>query len=441
MIINFLKRHICLIIIILLFSDSLSILEIPLSRVQVEGVSKYGNIKLKRMKIPGKNESNQVILMDEGDVQINTDYLMVGTIKIGSNSQKFNLIFDTGSDLLWIPKLGSRDDCTIKNHFNPSISTTSSNTGLHYQITYGTGSCEGYIYSDIINSINNKNFKMLFGVSDKTSLCIQGVDGIIGLTKSYDNEQLSIIHMLKKGGITDSLAFSFKFNSGDIRSFGKFYIGEHEDFSSSDSVDAPLSEGEKKMFWTCKISSFGIKDSSNQIESEKEFDIIFDTGTNFLLLPYDYFEDLKDDLLKMGCIYEKDTMGIQVVCAKSSKGTFPNLQFKINGNTFYIPGDFVFYQVQQYLSTKLLFTKDNFIIGTPFFFAFHTLFDEENKELKFYPMKKEYLEKGGLSTTIIVIIVIISVIVLAIIIVIIYFYCKAKRRKIEQPSDSYYTAK
>ena len=240
--------------------------------------------------------------------------------------------------------------------------------------------------------------------------------------------------MLKKGGITDSLAFSFKFDSEDIGSKGKFYIGKHEDFSTSDSVYAPLSEGKKDIFWTCKISSFGIKDSSNQIESEKEFDIIFDTGTNVLLLPIDYFEDLKEEFQKMGCIYERDSMGIQVGCAKSSKGTFPNLQFKINGNTFYIPGDFVFYQVQQYLSTRLIFSKGSFILGTPFFFAFHTLFDEENKELKFYPMKSDYLDKGGISTTEIIITVIVSVVVLVILFVFIFFYCRIKNSKI---GDSY----
>lgn len=34
-------------------------------------------------------------------------------------------------------------------------------------------------------------------------------------------------------------------------------------------------------------------------------------------------------------------------------------------------------------------------MGIPFFLAFHTLFDEENHVLSFYPMDEKLLIKGG----------------------------------------------
>lgn len=63
------------------------------------------------------------------------------------------------------------------------------------------------------------------------------------------------------------------------------------------------------------------------------------------------------------------------------------------------------------------------------FFLFHTLFDEENKELKFYPLKGNV--EGDSSTFVIVIIVICAIGFAMEIALIVYYYikrCKEKKK-------------
>ena len=76
---------------------------------------------------------------------------------------------------------------------------------------YGTGSCEGYYYSDYFKYIKDKQFQVYFGVAQKTLFNVDA-DGIIGLSHYYQQEEESFIHMLKNAQIIDSTAFSFKFN-------------------------------------------------------------------------------------------------------------------------------------------------------------------------------------------------------------------------------------
>ena len=85
------------------------------------------------------------------------------------------------------------------------------------------------------------------------------------------------------------------------------------------------------------------------------------------------------------------------------------MRFKINGNTLIIPYQQAFYKSSSY--TGLVFSQVVFddsqqiyIFGSLFFFLFHTLFDEEEKVLKFYPLKGTI--ESGLTTFVIVLIVI-----------------------------------
>ena len=136
-----------------------SILEIPLQPLKIKGIPKYKNVSLIE---PGKKIiiKNNILLQEEGDSIINNELLFLANVKIGSNSQGFNLILDTGSYLLWVARYGCSGSHKISNFFNPSTSSTCKNTGQTFQMTYGTGSCTGYYYNDnieyhIFDNLNN----------------------------------------------------------------------------------------------------------------------------------------------------------------------------------------------------------------------------------------------------------------------------------------------
>ena len=375
-----------------------SILEIPLQPLKIKGIPKYKNISLIE---PGKKIiiKNNILLQEEGDSIINNELLFLANVKIGSNSQGFNLILDTGSYLLWVARYGCSGSHKISNFFNPSTSSTCKNTGQTFQMTYGTGSCTGYYYNDNIEYIKNKKFNIYFGVAETTQFQVTGADGIIGLTKSYKDESLSFIHMLKKSGNTDSLAFSIKFENDRFTSNvkGKMYIGRHEDFSKNKTKSCPLTFYKNEMFWACTLSSLGIKGINNEYNVSYSIPVIFDTGTNSIILPKRYLQGMVSQLNKFGCYSYQQSTSYTIICDASKD--VPDFHLEFNGKIFIIPKQYGFYYAsgdKKYVASIIIFNDSTYpIIGSLFFFLFHTLFDEENKQLKFYPLKNEIIEKQG----------------------------------------------
>ena len=219
------------------------VIEIPFKPIKVKGIPKYRNIKLEEPFVD-KNltiKFNKRFLSSQGKATLNTDYLFLANIKLGSNRQSINLVLYTGSYILWVPKKDSIDKHKIENHYNPSQSTTSFFTQQSFEQNYGTGCCSGYYYIDNIEYTDNKKFKMAFGAADETDFEVEGSDGIIGLAHKYYEESLSFIYMLKNAKVIDSLCFSFKFD-GNIKApmSGKLILGKHKDFSSSKTKSCPL---------------------------------------------------------------------------------------------------------------------------------------------------------------------------------------------------------
>ena len=390
--------------IILLFLSYISfvnsIIEIPLKSIQVKGVLKYDKFKIPEPADDFSNENNfdNPIYIEQGNSIVNTDELFIATVKIGSNQQAFNFLLDTGSLIAWVPKTGSADKYKKQNHYEPSSSTTSLKTNYQFSIQYGSGSCSGFYFYDNFNYINNRNFRFLFGVAFKTNFGVQGADGIIGLAHFYPNEELSFIHMLNKGGVTQSKIFSLKFGN-DIKAgkLGKLIIGKHSDFSQSTTVTSPLvkATGNNQLFWICQINSLGIKNSYGLVTSSRTFNIIFDTGTNCILLPLQYYYDLSKNINKINCFFatNQDRNLYQLVCQNIKD--LPDFRFEINGNILIVPKIYTFFKAKDGLFySKVLFVENEvYIIGSPFFFAFHTLFDRDSEKLHFYPENAAYVEK------------------------------------------------
>ena len=375
------------------------LLEIPLTPIEVKGIQKYKNIKI---KIPDYPKNNKTLFIDEGKTLINNNLIFLANIKIGSNNQQFNLILDTGSFVLWVPKIGSKDSAEINHHYDPSTSSTSKNLRSTFSIQYGSGSCKGYFYSDDFEYINNKKFKVNFGVADQTDFSVDNGDGIIGLGRNYEEENTSFIHMLKKYGVTDSTLFSFNFDSNKSGASGQLFIGKHTVFSSDIAKTCPLMKYKESIsgkLWTCNVTGIGLKNSKIDVKSGRSFNIIFDTGTNMILLPKAYIYDIKETINSLGCEFStEDFQSFQIRC-RSING-FPDFRFEINGNTYILPKEYCFQKILLYYYSTIIFVSSSeiYTMGTPFFFAFHTLFDQESNNLHFYPTDSSNLQEGTFIT-------------------------------------------
>ena len=438
------KNNFYLLILFPLFSLDNCLLELPLKPINIKGVPKYG-IKIMEPKEYSRIDiMNQTIFANnEGKTTLNANILFLANVKIGSNDQSFNLLLDTGSYILWIPIINSDDKYKITHHYNPTKSSTSVELEEPFKQEYGTGYCKGNYYNDNIKYINKANFKMKFGAAEVTDYNVEESDGIIGLAHYYLNEDLSFIHMLKKYNITDSLSFSFKFEKDlNIGMSGKLFIGKHPDFNSNKTRTCPLINditSGKNIYWRCIMSSFGMENLNYKAESQRNVEVIFDTGTNIIMLPKEYFNDMKNTFNKFGCynVITEDK-AIQIVCSYENRLDF---KLKINGAVFTIPKDLIFYDnYNNYYYSRLIFSDNMYIIGNPFFLIFHTFFDKENELLHFYPENHKFLTDED-SNIFVIIGAIIALIFIIICLSYLIYKCikwnKEKREYNNIPSSNY----
>ena len=394
---NKIMKNLDIILILSYLTLTNCLIEIPLASIKVKGIPKYSNFKLIEFIPTSIENKNNRILIEEGNALIDMNLLFIANVRIGSNKQEFNLVLDTGSFIMWVAQQGSYDVSQIVHHFNPSDSSTCIKTNIPFDQQYGTGSCSGVYYLDNVNYINDKDFPMLFGVATKTDFQAVGADGIIGLAHVYYNEASSFIQMLNRGGVTSSTLFSLKFQNSNDGVSGKLYLGKHDDFSKDNVGTCPLvnfSDG-GEIYWGCEANSFGLKkNGGNEVRSNRKYNLVFDTGTNILILPLEYLNDIQNNLDGFECytIMSEDQASYQLAC--SNVWDLPNFFFEINGNIYTIPSQYTFYQSGEFFLSRILFYKmDYYLVGSPFFFVFHTLFDRESNQLHFYPQNGAYLQK------------------------------------------------
>ena len=156
----------------------------------------------KKAKINKKLGSNINIFSQEnisGEIKQLNSLLFATQIEIGED-QKFNVILDTGSVNLWVPKVGSQDKNNIKNHYDPSKSTKSKSTNENFEISFGSGSTSGVYFIDMVNFFNNINY-IKFAVASQTNFYVEGfADGVMGLAKNYTNNEYSAIWSMYSNG-------------------------------------------------------------------------------------------------------------------------------------------------------------------------------------------------------------------------------------------------
>ena len=58
------------------------------------------------------------------------------------------------------------------------------------------------------------------------------------------------------------------------------------------------------IFWACQVTSFGLKNNNYEIKAAINKNLIFDTGTNAIILPLETLYQLKDGFsLNLDVIY------------------------------------------------------------------------------------------------------------------------------------------
>ena len=369
-------------------------------------------IYLSSLTLINSKIESQLFSQFKKDIYLSKNSLLITKLKIGSNNQEFNLILDTRSYMSWIPLINSKDNYPLNNHYNPQISSTSKNIGKKFYIISEYES-KGDIYEDEMQFIDNyKKFKFNFGAANETKFKVKDADGIIGLAFNFEDDNLSLMNKLKKEGLIDSLSFSIKLNENitedyETNKIGEIYLGKHEDFNKNEIISCPLKFAKSKDFCSYNLKSFAFNNSEYELKTEIGTEVAFDIASNAIILPIKYFYNIYQNISNFECKYlifgESDSQVAQLVC--NNKEKLPQMKFKFNGQIFKLPKNSSFncikktennYQKEECFS-RIIFQGENSIIGSPFFYFFHVMFDKENKAIKFYPLKEEYIERGDIE--------------------------------------------
>ena len=96
---------------------------------------------------------------------MNTQYFV--TVKLGSDEQEFTMVPDTGSSNLWAYSSNCHSvACRTHSKYNPKTSTSYEAEGNDFNITYGSGSIEGYTSKDVAK-LGDISANMTFGEIQK----------------------------------------------------------------------------------------------------------------------------------------------------------------------------------------------------------------------------------------------------------------------------------
>ena len=353
-----------------------SIEEVPVKTI-------FGTKIIRRIK----EELNDI----SGDISKVKSSLFVAPIKIGG--QDFDVVLDTGSINLWVPKIGSKDKANLTHHYDPKKSSASSSTSETFEITYGTGSTKGNYYSDYCTFISNAAYNLLFGAASETNFDVDGADGIMGLAKDYSRYMYSAIWTLKAKGYIDNKSFSFKY-LGDNKV--EMYIGgEHEDFKDIDNTGTCQLLHKSvydNLLWTCKLYNFGLINDNFTLNATVfcGYNFLFDTGSNIMRLPFSTFDLLMKQVSIFSCEGMTDGDVKYIKCPKDELNKLPNMYIEVGDHFFILNSteNNLYEEISgedRYKRLRIQFMDVQIsLIGQPFFQIFHTKFDYENNILKFH---------------------------------------------------------
>lgn len=336
--------------------------------------------RFQHMADGGLGDIPSVSLTDVGD----SEYF--GEVAIGSPSQKFQVIYDTGSSNLWVPS----KSCTNCKHgsaaYDSTKSTTFTKDGQSFALQYGTGSCTGFISQDTVElgGLTIKDFK--FGEVTQEAADVFGnapFDGILGMgpaKAAVDKVPMPMDQLVAQGQIQHNV-FAFFLQSGGKTGSVLTLGGTDNKYYTGDFTYIPLSKTASLLpYWM--ISASDIKIGG---EATKSCNWLFgcqsvvDTGTSVLAGPPSAVNKL---ISQIGNVTED--------C--SNVKSLPTITFTFGGNDFPLEPDFYVLRMQDPDTKKEVCQlgleginagAPLWILGDPFLRKYYTVWDAEQKRVGF----------------------------------------------------------
>ncbi|XP_077190642.1 pepsin B-like [Paroedura picta] len=265
-----------------------------------------------------------------------TNYLnsfYFGEISIGTPPQNFLVVMDTGSSNLWVPSVYCNTEaCANHNRFNPSQSSTYTNEGQTYTLSYGSGSLTVMLGYDTVQVQNIVIQNQVFGLSEdepSSPFYYANFDGILGM--AYPAMSMggytAMQQMLRQGQLSEPI-FSFYFSRQPTVQYGGEMIlgGVDTQLYSGEISWAPVT---REVYWQIGIEEFAIGSQATGWCSQG-CQAIVDTGTCQLTVPEQYIGSF------LQAVGAEQYNGEYVVNCNDVQ-SMPTITFVINGSEFPLP--------------------------------------------------------------------------------------------------------
>jgi len=316
-----------------------------------------------------------------------------GAISIGNPPQSFQVIFDTGSSNLWVPKVGCTH-CGIpffgkKHKYDDTASSTYLKNGTDFEIMYGSGSVSGFFsYDDVLLADSLTIKKQLFAeIQDAGGLGLAYMlgkfDGILGLgftSISVDGATTVFENAIKQNAVDQPV---FSFYLGD-NAPGELTFGGYD--SAKFTGDLVYTKLEAATYWEITLGgiSAGDKYKADPNDDGSAITAIVDSGTSLMTGPK---KEVSKLALAVGA--KPNFIGEYTIdCEKVSD--IPDIVFTIDGANYTIPGEKAVMKASgtclfAFMGMDFPKPGPQWILGDVFMRQYYTVFNYVDKTIGFAP--------------------------------------------------------
>ena len=333
-----------------------------------------------------------------------------GPIYIGSSQEKMTVVYDTGSNLLWLPSPFCTNCRPYTKRYDAQMSTTVRFTNEKKNITYGIGSISGDVIEDSVSFTKNgpavERFRLIMA-NEEYDLNGTIPDGVLGLGIEIENNtKNSLIYSLFEAKIISKPIFSFYLS--DSRRASRLFIG---DISSNTYIQKIKIENKPSKcylkpdshYWQCDISSIHLsnKNSTSNETFASNSKALFDTGTSYIIIPYGDYNTLMSFLISRSEIDGVCALSStnQIACQCMSPRGFGSITLTFNDTNHFVIhfNDIIdFFPSMEYQCVfQIIVTdklNDTWIIGDSALNGNLLTYDMEEKSVEWVSMKTLFNE-------------------------------------------------
>lgn len=365
-----------------------ALVKIPLHKLSDEEFVAGLNQNNKKTNLRSNDDNLQ-----KGESESIKDYANAqyyGSISIGNPPQSFQVIFDTGSSNLWVPRVG----CTHcgnpffgkKSKYDHDTSNSYKEDGGDFNIMYGSGSVTGFFsVDDVLLADDIVVSQQRFAeIQDAGGLglayALGKFDGILGLgftSISIDNT-ITVFENAIKQNLVDQPMFAFYLgdNAPGELTFGGYDASKFE----GDLVTVPL---ESATYWEIALDavSAGSYSSTPNADGSATTGIV-DSGTSLLVGPKREVSQLAAAVGAKANFMGQYTIDCEIV------DSMPDIVFTIAGEDYKVPGESAVLKAQGSCIFAVMGMDfpppgPQWILGDVFMRQYYTVFNYLDKTVSF----------------------------------------------------------